>query len=46
MKKILSTFVGVIMMMLSSTALAYPAHLNGDLNYILCAGRMGGRGVC
>lgn len=41
MRKIVSTFVGVIMMMLASAAFAYPAHLNGDSNYILCDGHMG-----
>ncbi len=42
MRKIVSTFVGVIMVMLVSVTFAYPAHLNGDSNYILCAGHMGG----
>ena len=43
MRKIVSTFVGVIMMMLASVAFAYyPAHLNGDSNYIFCDGHMGG----
>lgn len=41
MRKIVATFVGVIMMMLASVAVAYPDHLNGDSNYILCDGHMG-----
>ena len=42
MKKIISTLVGVMMMLLASVAFAYPAHLNDDPNYILCDGHMGG----
>ena len=30
------------MMMVATVAFAYPAHLNGDPNYILCDGHMGG----
>jgi len=41
MRKTVSLLVAVIILALSSVTFAYPAHLNGDRNYILCDGNQG-----
>ena len=42
MRKIVTLLLAVFILALSSVTFAYPAHLNGDSNYILCDGHMGG----
>ena len=41
MRKIVSLLVAVFILVLSSVTFAYPAHLNGDTNYIFCDANMG-----
>lgn len=41
MKTFVSVLVGLFTVMLGSIAFAYPPHLGGDPNYIMCDGHMG-----